>query len=259
MISEIIKRAAKLASDNSPVILTSVGVAGVITTAVLTGKATFKAAEVLAKEEAALKADAAMGHPLHVLTNKEKAQIVWREYIPAAGVGAATITAVIMANRIGTRRTAAMAAAFTLTEKAFVEYKDKVVDTIGRTKEQRVRDDVAQQQVTRTPVPSNLVIVSGNEQLCFDSWSGRYFLSTMEELKKAMNDLNHRVLQDMYASLSDFYDLIGLEHTQESDDIGWNVDKLLDLEFSTCISPDQKPAISISYRVEPIRGFHRLS
>ena len=81
----------------------------------------------------------------------------------------------------------------------------------------------------------------------------------MEELKKAQNDLNHRILRDNYASLSDFYDMLGLEHTQDADDIGWNVDKLLEIEFSTCISPDQKPAISIRYRVEPIRGFHRLS
>lgn len=260
MISDLIKNASKIASDNSPAILTSVGVAGVLTTALLTGKASFKAAKVIDAEqhERTLVAVYPDVPVVYLLSNKERAQLVWREYIPACCVGIGTVAAIVMSNRLGTRRTAAMAAAFTISEKAFVEYKDKVVHHMGETKERRVRDEVAQDQVQRTPVPSNLVVMTGNKQLCFDSYSGRYFQSTMEDLKKAQNDLNHRVLSDNYASLTDLYDLLGVEKTQFSDDIGWNVDKLLEIEFTSCLSPDQEPAISMVYRTEPIRGFHRL-
>jgi hypothetical protein len=45
------RRLLKFASDNSPAILTSAAVVGTITTAYLTGKASFKAADVIRDEE----------------------------------------------------------------------------------------------------------------------------------------------------------------------------------------------------------------
>lgn len=256
MIQGLLKQANKFASDNSTTILTSVGVVGVITTAALSIKATFAAADLIMDEsERRLLSPEDQGP----FTPKDKINLVWREYIPAVAVGAGTITAIIMTNKIGGRRTAAMTAAFTLSEKAMVEYKDKVVETIGKNKAQEVHDSVAQDMVGRTPVPANLIVMGVDKQLCFDALSGRYFQSTMEDLKKAMNDLNYCVLHDNYASLSDFYDLLDLEHTQMSDDIGWNVSEMMEIVFSGCVSPDQRPAISISYVTEPIRGFHRLA
>lgn len=253
MISDILKQAQRFAQNNSTTILTTVGVVGVATTALLTGKASFQAARVIDSVENAIGTTEDASQRF-----KERAQLTWKLYIPAATTAAVTVACIVSANRIGSQRTAALAAAYTITDKAFVEYKNKVVKTIGENKEQRVRDDVAQDKVTNTPVPSTIVVNESSKQLCFDSYSSRYFLSTMEELKSAQNRLNHLILSDDNASLSDFYDCVGLEHTQFSDDIGWNADKLLELEFSACVSPEQKPAISMTYRVEPIRGFHRL-
>lgn len=262
MKSEIAKKALKFASDNSPTILTSIGVGGVITTAILAAGGAYQASRIVLEEQAFLDKQPTPstmnGQPAHQLTRKEKAQLTWMYYLPAVGSVVLTCGAIIGANRVADNRTAAMAAAFTVSEKALVEYKDKVVETFGKTKGNRVQDAVMQDRVANTPVPQNLVVMTGLKQLCFDSWSGRYFHSTMEDLKKAMNDLNHRILSDNYASLTDFYNLIDLESTSGSDDIGWNVDKLLDIHFSTCISPEQTPAISMDYRVEPIRGFHRV-
>lgn len=261
MISDIIKNMGKFAEDNSPAILAGVGVAGVAATAVLAARGATHAERILKAESHRLTEPATYPDlPVpYEFTLKEKVNLTWREYIPAGVIGIGTAAAIIMSTRIGMRRTAAMTAAFSLSEKAFTEYKDKVVEQVGKNKATKVADAVAQDQVSRTPVPGTLVVIEGSDQLCFDSWSARYFKSSMEDLKKAQNDLNHRILMDNYASLSDFYDMLGLEHTQDADDIGWNVDKLLEIEFSTCISPDQRPAISIRYRVEPIRGFHRLS
>lgn len=262
MKSEIAKKTLKFASDNSPTILTSIGVGGVITTAILAAGGAYQASRIVLDEQAFLDKyptpGTMHGQPAHKLTRKEKAQLTWMYYLPAVGSVVLTCGAIIGANRVADHRTAAMAAAFTISEKALVEYKDKVVETFGKTKGNRVQDAVMQDRVTNAPVPQSLIVMTGQKQLCFDAWTGRYFHSTMEDLKKAMNDLNHRILSDNYASLTDFYNLVGLESTAGSDDIGWNVDKLLDIHFATCISPEQIPAISIDYRVEPIRGFSRL-
>lgn len=249
MISEILKNISKEASHHSPAILAGVGVAGVIATSVLTGKATYHAANLLRDIEL---------ENNQKLTKKEIVNVVWPQYIPAVVAGVGTSAAIIMSTRIGMRRTAAMTAAFTLSEKAANEYREKVIEHIGKAKNVKIEDDLAQDRINRSKANPASIIMTGQEQLCYDSWSSRYFTSTMEDLKKAQNDLNHRIISDDYASLSDFYDLLNLEHTQESDDIGWNVDRLLELEYSTCISPDQRPAISIRYRVLPTREYHRL-
>jgi hypothetical protein len=260
--SEIFQKLIKLASDNSPTILTSIGVGGVITTAFLAASGAYKAGKVIHVEQTILDGIVTpatlQGHQTHQLTRKEKAQLTWVYYLPAAGSAVLTCGAIIGANRVADSRTAAMAAAFTMSEKALVEYKDKVVETFGKTKGDRVQDAVMQDRITNTPIPQNLVVMTGNKQLCFDGMSARYFHSTMEDLKKAQNDLNHRILSDNYASLTDFYNLIGIDGNQLSDNIGWNVDKLLEISFTTCLSPDQEPAIAMDYRTEPIRGFHRL-
>jgi hypothetical protein len=149
-----------------------------------------------------------------------------------------------------------MAAAYTISERAFVEYRDKARELLGDKKEQRIRDEVAQDVINRGgDVPNSLVIIEGTDVLCFDALSGRYFKGSMEMLKKAQNDLNYKMIANDYASLTDFYNLIGLEPTDLSDNIGWNIDEPLELEFSSVVSPDQKPALSFSFRGQPFRGF----
>ena len=254
-IKQLAKQAEKYTVDNSPLILTGVGVAGTITTAVLTGKAAVKADRILQSQKLW---ETKFGEG-HDLTKKEKFNLVWKVYVPAAGVGAVTVTAIVGANQIGTRRAAAVAAAYAVSEKAFVEYKDKVVEKFGETKHQQVRDAVAEDRMKSEPVSEREVIIAQPDGvLCYESFTGRYFKSSMEDLKKAQNDLNYRVLNDNYASLSQFYDFLGLPHTDISDDMGWNLDKQMEIEFSTQLADDGRPCIVLSYNVVPIRDFFRL-
>lgn len=249
-LASIAKRAEKLAIDNSPTILTGLAVAGTVATAIFAGRAAYLAATIIEDE---VKNRQYKNVPFDL---EDKVRMTWTLYIPSVGMGVTTIVCIISANRIGSKRAAAMAAAYTLSEKAFTEYKDKVVEKLGEKKEQAVRDEIQQDRVNRNPV-SEVIIVSG-EQLCYDSHSGRYFQSDMESVKKAVNDLNYRILSDNYASLSDFYHLLGLEPTSVSDEVGWNVDKLLEIHFTSTLAKDGRPAIALEYRVEPIRGYFRL-
>lgn len=252
------KRAEKFTIDNSPLILTAIGVAGTVTTAYLTGKATIKACQIIADEQYKRNINISAGHHAEKLTKKEKVNLVWKHYIPAVGMGAVTVASIVSANRIGTGRAAAMAAAYTAIEKASNEYREKVVEKLGDHKERGIRDDIAQDRVNENPMSQRTVIVTGSGDVpCFEMYTARYFESTMENLKKAMNDVNFIINKDGYASLSDFYDKIGLPHTSISDDLGWNSDELLDLEFTTTLNDEQKPCIAFNYRVVPIRDYFR--
>lgn len=256
----------KQVADNSPAILTAWGVTGTLATAYLTGKASFKAAELIRQDmifrDNDWKFKSEMGVPYEMaypLAPADAARLVWKLYIPAACTGVVTIACIVAANRIGNRRAAAMAVAYSVSEKAFTEYKEKVVEQIGKNKEKKVRDEIAQDRVTANP-PSQEVIVTGGDLdvLCYEMYTGRYFKSNMEELKAAQNAINHQIINHNYASLSDFYDRIGLNRTQVSEEMGWNLDKALELTFSTVMAENNQPALAFSYQVEPIRNYFRM-
>lgn len=245
-IQPLAKKAEKFVLDNSPSILAGLGVAGTITTAYLSGKATVSAVRTIdnyAVDD----------------SKKEILELTWRFYIPPVASGIMTVSCIIAANRIGERRAAALAAAFSISERAFEEYKEKVLDHLGPNKVQTIRDEIAQDRMNRNPPLNREVVITGNgDVLCYDEFSGRYFESQVETIRKAQNDINAQILSNMYASLGEFYNLIGLPVTSYSEEVGWGVDSLVDVKFSTCMNDKNQPCISIDFSVSPVRGYHKL-
>lgn len=250
----LLRAAEKFVIENSPGILTGLGVAGAVTTAVLTGKASWNSAVLVADAEAERGVKESNFLPL---TGKEKFELVWKEFIPPAAVGIVTVAAIIGANQVGSRRTAAIAAAFKLSEQLNEDYKKKVLETLGIQKEEKMRSELAADKMEKNPPQNNMLIVVGSDVLFYDEMSGRYFHNTMEKVMQAVNEINHQVNNYFHASLTEFYDKIGLNATSISDSVGWNTNELMDIQFSPTMF-DGKPAIMIGYNNEPIAGYDRL-
>ena len=75
-----------------------------------------------------------------------------------------------------------------------------------------------------------------------------------ETIRRAANDMNYQILKSDWATVTDFYDKVGLEPTSESDEYGWNGEHPLELGFSTHETPDGKPCLSYEFVVSPIRN-----
>lgn len=211
-----------------------------ITTAYLTGKASYRASRVI------YDADPPGGWRD---TRREelidKARFVWKLYIPAAISGTATLICIVGANRSSTKKTVAATTALGVAERAYSQYREKVVEEFGARKDQTIRDKVVADELERNPAPA--AIVSGpGKVLCCELFTGRYFISDMETLRKAQNDINERILAHDYATLSDFYDLIGLEYTKISSNTGWGESKQMQLQFSTHLS-NGVPCLAFDY------------
>jgi hypothetical protein len=257
--SDALKKLGKYTTDNSPAILSAIGAAGVVTTAYFAAKASFKVERILQDEMEIRISRAGSINRVEPMSRLEKLKLSWPHYIPAIGVGCISVGCIIMANGINTRRAAGLATAFALSERAFDEYKEKVVEKLGDSKERDLRDEIAQERITKSSNLGDTFIVGEGSVLCFESFTGRYFLSSMEELKKAQNNVNYKVLNDYYASLTDFYNEIAtLERTSYSDEVGWNSDKMMELLFSATITDGGKPCIVVDYHVTPIRDYYRV-
>ncbi len=246
----------------SPLILSSMAVSGVVTTSYLTGKATWEASqEIRGWEEHNGYDGYGRGHGLEEGPGnttkqrlKERAVMTWKLYIPAAASGVVTIACIVGTARVSNKRAAAAQAAFVLTERAYSEYRNKVIEEYGERKDQTIRDSIAEDRVKNNTPPSAEVLVTGpGNVLCCELHTGRYFASDMETLRKAQNDLNSRLLGQDSSSLDDFYWLIGLNGTSNSSDLGWNSDKLMSLEFTTVLTEDGRPCLAFEYNyIRPI-------
>lgn len=246
-MNSLINAIQKIAQNNSHAILTGVGVAGTISTAVLTGRAAFKAAHHLAESPPAY-------------TRRGMIEETWKFYIPPVGVGLITVSAIVLANRVAGKEAAALAAAYTVSEKAFTEYREAVVKKLGTVEEKKVHDEYAEARMNKNPINTREIILAGTgEVLCFDITSGRYFQSSKNEIEKAEIAVNHEILGfTRGASLSEFYDQIGLAPTGYSDTVGWNHDHLCRVRFSSEISVDDRPCLAIDFVEAPFPLYYKL-
>jgi hypothetical protein len=257
MISSLVMHVGKLkflAVENAPTLLTGVGVVGTVSTAVLTGRSTVRAVrkvetKSLEKQMENLEeADSTTPIPLDSdwqLSKKDVFKLCWPLYIPPTICGITTIMAIVTANRIDARKIAALTAAAGISERAFQEYKDKVVEKLGPNQDRKIRDEVAQDQITKEGGPRELVIVNEGKVLCKDMMSGRYFECTNEDLKRAENWVNHELLHHNDCSLSEFYGQIGMDATSYSDSVGWNAANSVELQITTAMTPDNRPCLAV--------------
>ena len=217
---------SKLARDvklsvtkHSPEILMGMGIAGMVTTTVLAVKATPKALMLMEDKKQELDVEA--------LTPAETVKATWKCYIPAAVSGAVSIACFVGSHSVNVRRNAALATAYKLSETAFSEYRDSVIETIGEKKERSVKDKMSEKQIKDNPVNKTEVIVTGKGQtLFFDPLSHRYFYSDMNKISKAENKLNKWINCDPFnagVTLNDFYEEVGLPSTAIGDNLGWNL------------------------------------
>lgn len=253
-ISTVMKSAQLWMSKHSPEILTGLGIAGMITTTVLAVKATPKAMKLIEKKQEELYPEST-----EKLTVVETVKAAWKPYIPAAITGTVSITCLVGASSVNLRRNAALAAAYHLSETALSEYKEKVVETIGKNKEKSIRDKIDKDRIEKNPPKDKEVILTGDgDTLCFDYHSGRYFKTSIDKLKKIENELNARLLREDYISLNDLYDELGLSFTQIGDDLGWHVSKgLIEFGFSSQLVNDT-PCLVLNYNVAPQHDYSNL-
>lgn len=251
-LQHLAKTFGRTLSNNSPTILTAVASTGVLTTAVLAVKGTPKAMELIALEDQ----HRTSSEPMSKL---DIVKLTWKCYAPSAAVGITTIACIVGANTISSKRNAALMSVYSLTDQAFKEYQAKVTDTIGEKKEKAIRDEVAVDRIKNDPIGGREVFITGaGEQTCYDAWTGRYFKSDIESIRKAVNKINHQMINDMYASLNDFYREIGLRTIDTGEDLGWSSSTLLEVDPSYGGDEKGDPCLVITFRNKPVPNYYHL-
>lgn len=236
---------------NSPYILTGLGCAGVISTAVMTGSASVKAYEsVKAKESEIEGTEEFDQYKEHIF--KERFMLTYRFFIPPVIMGATSIACIIGSQSINSKRHAALASLYSLTEATLENYQDKVKEQLSKAKVQKIHDDICEDKLLEHPKSKYDVHKTRfGDTLCYDVHSGRYFTHDINKLKSIINDMRHDLMVDMWFSLNDFYYLIGLESIKVGDYLGWTIDDDINVVFSSKLTDTGEPCLVMDYNLAP--------
>lgn len=252
--------AQKLVS-HSPAILTALGAAGVIGTALLTGKAYVQAdREIQTEDERRDRRGEAL------MTPKEKVELTWRYFVPPLFAATGTLLCVISAQSINSRRSAAMISLYTMTERARTEFQDKAREVLSDEDYERINEEIAQERLATnaggTQFLGDTPFEMKNDGVgwCHDIYSDRYFISSQGEIDDAVNRINHELTHNMYADLNMFYSFIGLNEVPYGDKVGWTSDHLLEVQYSYGPAQDGSPCMAVTFKRDPashFSSFHR--
>lgn len=209
-MDKLIGRSKLFVKKNASTILTCLGGAGVVTTAVMAVKATPKALQLIA---------AAEKEKGEKLTRIETVKVAGMTYAPTVIVGTATIGCIFGANILNKRTQAALTSAYALLDQSYKDYKKKAEELYGEDATADIRESIAKDKYAECDIE-----LSGEATLFYDFYSDRYFESTMECVLAAEYNLNRMIVTREYARLNDWYEELGIDPIEGGDAIGWSKD-----------------------------------
>lgn len=253
-VAELFMKVAMKTKAEAPVLFAGAAIIGVGLTIIQTMKATQLAIEDL--EQECIEIGMPKGSWKEGLSLGGKAQRTWKRFIPVVLTGGLTIGCIFAGQYISIRRTATVAALYAAAEDKLQKYQEATKEVIGEKKEKEVRGAMAQKYVNDQPMEDgDVAIIPGGHHLILDAYTGRYFRSDIETIRQKANDLNRDLRTTMWASYSDWYDVLELKSYKGYSDIGWSCDSGIDVVFDAAVADNGEPCIVMDYCVGPTSDF----
>lgn len=192
----------------------------------------------------------------------EEAKVIVKHQIPAIVIFSVSLIAVMSADKIHCKRNAAMAIVVEASSAAVKEYRTIVREVTGEEKareveriyEERERERARAETYNRANTQP-VTIITGDECWIRDEFTNTIFKSNINTVIAAMNECNTRVFDEMYISLNEFYEEIGIKDAKVNSAVGWNNNTgLIKIKWNSVIE-DCRPIVTMEYINPPKEGF----
>ena len=244
---------------NSPKILMGVGIAGSVVSTVLACKATLKVKDILDEKNKTVEQIHNCVEDDTVDYNEEDKKkdltILYAQtgvklaklYLPSIALGALSIASIVSGYKILNKRNVALAAAYTVVDKGFKNYRKNVVERFGEEVDRELRHNIKAKQIEEKYIDKD-----GNEKTrkkkvyeiaedkkpgegiseyakFFDEWNTDEHSKDPEYnlmfLRKQQDYANEVLKHQGYLFLNEVYDMLGIPRTQAGQVIGWIYDE----------------------------------
>lgn len=221
----LVKKSSLYLQKHSSTILTVLGSAGVVATTILAVRATPKALRLLEK---------ATDEKGEELSRTEIVQVAGPVYIPTIVLGTTTIACIFGANIFNKRSQASIVSAYAFLNESYAKYRRAANEVYGEEADDVILTQAAEEVYVsgggimgdvRVYTPSQ---DNSEEVLFYDFIGQRYFTSTMANVLNAQYHANRNLILRGSLYLNEFYDFIGIDHVENGDDLGWDIEVLTD-------------------------------
>lgn len=176
------------------------------------------------------------------LEKEEKIKLYVSEYAAPVIMGAITIGCIMSSNLISSKYQKSLIGAYGVLDRSYREYRKKVCDILGEEKDEDIKKEVAKDHKATSSMPESC---PDGQLIFYDEFSENFFFRTMLEMADAEYQFNRFFITNGYATLNDFYDILGLEPTNYGASVGWSLEagetcygyQWIDIEHLLCEEP----------------------
>lgn len=223
-LNTCLTKTTSFVKQNSPTIMTILSIGGLAATVYFTVKGT--------KDSESKKLERQKEHLINKdeADKKEEVLDTAKAYAPAAVSAIVTCALIIGSNVISKKQQATLVGAYSLLSYNYKRYRDTVTERYGKEVDHDIlrHIEVEKAKNVNLNAPSltqscSLDIDNEHEtpRLFWDSFSERYFESTMSRVIQAQYHLNRNFTLGQFVTLNDFYEFLGISKVDGGDDIGW--------------------------------------
>lgn len=215
---------------NASTILTVLGAAGVVATAVTAVQATPKAMRLI--EEAKLEKGGE-------LTKWEITQVAAPAYVPSLLIGVGTLGCIFGAQILNKRTQARLTSAYAFLSQTHKAYRKKTIDIYGEDADQKINEEIAKDQYEEEKIE----LEDPEKKLFYDLFSKQYFESTEAQVLEAQYLLNRSLSIRGYASVKEYYDFLGIPSVDSGEELGWSTGMNMDYYWQEWVDFPQQHTI----------------
>ena len=175
-------------------------------------------------------------------------------FLPSMVFTATGIGCIVGGNQINVNRGAAAMAAYTLSESALLDYRNKTREIVGEKKEKDIKEAVAKEIMNREVTPEKLVVLTGNgDSLCYDQIARQVFRSNINKIEKIINQLNFDMRTQNVITEDEYCLAMGLDTVILGNELGWDINRngYINVSFTAELK-DGEPCIIITHDTLPI-------
>ena len=238
-----------------PEILAGTGIACFITSTIAAVAVTPKAVKEIEKKKDILQVEK--------LSPKETVKTTWRLYLPSV-LGTIGGTGFIIGSVTESNsRYLAMSTSYQLLQDFAYTYRDKVVETLGARKEEKIRHDIAQDKLNQdTSLNNNSIVITNQGNTLFrDSLTGQYFRYDIDKFKRKAIEFANAELNEGYIGVPEWLSEFGLAIPDTMLGMGWSISdqgKVFTVDFTAniAVNYNDEPCLVINYYPMPISDYY---
>lgn len=255
-MTRTVRKAGFQLKKHSPEILVIGGVIGTVASTVLACKATTKISTILddAKRDITVIHDC-VEHPETLpeeyteKDGKKDLAIVYAHtgvklaklYAPAAIVGVVSVGSILAGHNILRKRNVALAAAYSVVDRSFKEYRGRVIERFGEKLDKELKYNIKAKEIEETvvnekgkekTVKKTIEVVDPNTYSEFARFFDDGCLGWDKDpeynlafLKHQQESATKRLQAEGYLFLNDVYDMLGIPRTKAGQVVGWIYDE----------------------------------